>query len=565
MDLATLLGLTKNSEEVIALNTVGSLLRWYEILTLGGVVFAITEFMERSRLRIYIFRLSNLAKDVFELIILSIFLVVVANLLPLLNRGSYTIALIHYPAFWELLSLIAFTVALILIIIFSIFPYRFIPKLTRNNCYRFFINIRNAILNDHIPESLDAIATILDRNIEIIFKYAAKYDRHWNIQGSHFKTPYEMNKVPKKDQHLVDTSRQLIDIAMSDKFFCHYLSENNIGLLLHVIDKINEYKLWNSCGYVFFDSLCKELFLNEQSHLSREMEFRGVGVHKPIFKALFTSFEILDWYRPFQSFSWWEDKNFKVDIINKYITGLNVAFEEYFKKERYTCLSGTPNIALSVALKNLVQILNFICIRIRKIKDDEIYYNGYHDVIMAIQNFFGMGNLEQYLVGSENYEPRFSREDLKVKKHSLTEGIVKSIFDFLDALTILENDDYARTISAAVFWLIFPTDRETPEIIKNMEDKLLCLLQERVEENKKGGYSSMIKLLINIYGFQFYKGLEDHIRIGKYIETEFKDNLAKEIIRDINKETRYLPRNYIVDREQKIIKDLHGKEIYREV
>ena len=73
----------------------------------------------------------------------------------------------------------------------------------------------------------------------------------------------------------------------------------------------------------------------------------------------------------------------------------------------------------------------------------------------------------------------------------------------------------------------------------------------------------MIKLLINIYGFQFHKGVRENVKIGKYIEEEFKNVLARDILADLKKEKRYSPKNYIVDRKQKIIKDLHGKVIYK--
>ncbi|MBA7551014.1 hypothetical protein ES705_43547 [subsurface metagenome] len=59
MSLIELLGIIENSK---ALNTVGTFLRWYEILALAGIVFAISEFMGHSKLRNYIFKWSNLSK-----------------------------------------------------------------------------------------------------------------------------------------------------------------------------------------------------------------------------------------------------------------------------------------------------------------------------------------------------------------------------------------------------------------------------------------------------------------------------------------------------------------------
>ena len=216
-----------------------------------------------------------------------------------------------------------------------------------------------------------------------------------------------------------------------------------------------------------------------------------------------------------------------------------------------------------MALENLSDILYLICIRLEKYENDDIYYNRYQDVIRTIEMFYD-SVLEGCFYVTEKYTPHFSKEVLEVKERSLTRGITKAIFEYLHALTILKNEDYARMLSTRVFWLIFPGTERRPKVIKNMEEELLILLKERVEENKKGGYSSMIKLLINVYGgFQYHEGVRENVKIGKYIEEEFKKNLALDILTDKEKEKRYLPKNYTVNRKLKMIKDLHGRVIYK--
>jgi hypothetical protein len=420
------------------------------------------------------------------------------------------------------------------------------------------------VLYEHSNESLSAISIIIHKNLEKIFEYAARYDNRWKVKGSPFKSPFEKNKVPDKEHNLVNISCNIIDVLMSEKKYCKYLSENNMGLVLRIIEQTNKYELWNSCGRIFYDSLCNELFTNNQSHLSKEIEFRGVGLTKPVFKALFTSFHILDAYRPFQSFHYFNEENYQVEIINKYTKALEISLKEYFKEERSIFFAGSCNIALSVALENLSDILYSICIRLEKYENDDIYYSRYQNVIRVIEMFYSYMVLEKCFYTTEKYTPHFSEEDLKVKERSLTRGIIEAIFKYLDALTILKNEHYARMLSTRVFWLIFPGTEERPKVIKNMEEELLILLKERVEENKKGGYSSMIKLLINIYGgFRFHEGIREHVKIGKYIEEEFKNNLALDILSDKEKEKRYLPKKYTVNRKLKIIKDLHGEVIYK--
>ena len=115
MSLIELLGIIENSK---ALNTVGTYLRWYEILTLAGIVFAISEFMEHSKLRTYILKWSNLSKHFLKLIIAAILAVVISNILPLFNSNLKIIPCLSYPVFWEIIGLTIFSIALILILIF---------------------------------------------------------------------------------------------------------------------------------------------------------------------------------------------------------------------------------------------------------------------------------------------------------------------------------------------------------------------------------------------------------------------------------------------------------------
>ncbi|MCK4376731.1 MAG: hypothetical protein KAV97_00760 [Actinomycetia bacterium] len=561
MNLIDLLGIIENSK---ALNTVGTFLRWYEILALAGIVFAISEFMGHSKLRNYIFKWSNLSKYFLRLIIISILLVILANILPLFNSKLKILPYLSYPAFWELIGLTLFSIAITLILVFSLDQYRFIPNINRKNCFDFYNNLYRVVLYEQSNESLSAISIIIQKNLEKIFEYAARYDNRWNVKGSPFKSAFEKNKVPDKEHNLVNISCNIIDVLMSEKYYCQYLSENNMGLVLRIIEQTNKYELWNSCGRIFYGSLCNELFVNNQSHLSKEIEFRGVGLTKPVFKALFTSFHILDAYRPFQSFHYFMEENYQVEIINKYTKALEISLREYFKEKRSIFFAGSCNIALSVALNNLSDILYSICIRLERYENGDIYYNRYQNVIRAIETFYSGTVLGMCFYATEKHITHFSKEDLEVKERSMTRGIIEAIFQYLDALTILKNEDYARMLSTKVFWLIFSTNKEKSQVIKNMEEALLSLLKERVEENKKGGYSSMIKLLINIYGsFQYHEGVRENVKIGKYIEEEFKKNLAIDILTDKEKEKRYLPKKYTVNRKLKIIKDLHGRVIYK--
>jgi len=140
------------------------------------------------------------------LIITSILLVILANILPLFNSKLKILPYLSYPAFWELIGLALFSIAIILILIFSLNQYKFIPRINRKNCFDFYYNLNWVILYQHSNESLSALSVIIHKNLEKIFEYAARYDNRWNVKGSPFKSAFEKNKVPEKEHDLVNDS-----------------------------------------------------------------------------------------------------------------------------------------------------------------------------------------------------------------------------------------------------------------------------------------------------------------------------------------------------------------------
>ena len=145
----------------------------------------------------------------------------------------------------------------------------------------------------------------------------------------------------------------------------------------------------------------------------------------------------------------------------------------------------------------------------------------------------------------------------------MTKGIANSIFSFLDSLTILRNDQYARYLSTEVFWAIFPVESNREEVVLKLEDELLDMIRTRVEENKKGYYSPLFRVLINIYGFQFHAGVRGLAKIGTYVEEEFKNYFAQKILEDSLFEKKFLPTDCSVDRVSGIIKDCNGDVMFQ--
>jgi hypothetical protein len=559
-----LLGLKQSADLIDATQITGSFVRWYEIVALSGIVFAVAEFMERTKIRAYIFKTGSLAKDAFELILLSIVAVIAANFIPLVHAGSYAVPLLSYPAFWELLSLSFFTLAIALLLIFALFPFRFINKINHKNCEKFYWEVYGRLLNDSSIESLAAISIIVERNLKNLFMYAAMYDSWWDVQGSKYSSPYEMYKVPKKYEKLVDCSRSFIDKMLSTKEFCNYLAKNNIGLVLKIIEATNRYHLYRSCGRVFFNSFCKEMFFNDDSHLSKEMEYRGQGLDKPVYNNLFRSLSIVDGCYLFDSCAIWNIKNASPEVVGKYIEALKISMEEFVARHGHGCIfqAGPGGHALYSALKHLPHVLSSIFLKLKKVDEEEIYFNEYSDIISVIESFFGM-DLEEIISKADSNGVKDYCRDKKIDEYSLADGVCKVLFEFLDSLLILKQDSYARHLSTSIFWAIFPVVQDRPLIIQKIEDRLLEMITKRIEENKKGHYPPLIKLMINIYGYEFHSGTPEKVRIGRYIEQEFKEFFAERILINEENEKRYLPSDCSVERDKGVIRDCNGEIMYQ--
>ena len=106
LSLTCLLGLL-DCNDVNPLQVVGVYVRWFEMLSLAGIVFAISQFIENNRLRTYILKRRRIIWPFYGLIFFSILAVIVANLLTIPLIPVAPIPLISYPAFWEILGLFA--------------------------------------------------------------------------------------------------------------------------------------------------------------------------------------------------------------------------------------------------------------------------------------------------------------------------------------------------------------------------------------------------------------------------------------------------------------------------
>lgn len=550
--LKCLLGLS-DCADVNSLQVVGVYVRWFEMLSLAGIVFAISQFIENNRLRTYILKRRRIIWPFYGLIFFSILAVIVANLLTIPLIPAEPIPLISYPAFWEILSLLAFSVVMLGIILLSMVPWIFIPKFNRRN-YKDIWNIAmEAVLYDGSNKALAALCKIIYRNIDTIINYASQYDRFWNISGSTYKSPYEMRRVKKRDIPLVATAVHLIEELLSHDVFCKFIAQRHLALVMRLIDAAETTKLWHSCGYYFFNNMFKWLFEDPESLLSQELKGSGTSYTQPLSNHAFKASGIISHYRIFQSYDSRLDK-LNSETIKKVCHGLELALKEYFSKEQLTWHADAPNTALSVALKDLSGIVSSICMSLVGLKQ-ETWRNPYSEVFSAISLFFAH-SLPNALPDNED---NLAEDDKQMNDRSLLKGIVEAIFDYLEGLSWLTNTEYARHESTHLFWILWSNRQQT--IGDKLRAALFEKIKERVNENKERHYPPLIKLLLDVYGFQF-RSIQADNPIGEYIQKEFYESIAESALKNEENAKYFLPSHWKWDLEKKTIQTDQGRQVY---
>lgn len=446
--LKCLLGLS-DCTDVNALQIVGVYVRWFEMLSLAGIVFAISQFIENNRLRTYILKRRRIIWPFYGLIFFSILAVIVANLLTMPLIQAEPIPFISYPAFWEILSLFAFSIVLLGLILLSMAPRIFIPKFNRRNYEDIWNIAMEAILYDGSNKAVSALCKIIYENIDAIIHYASQYDRFWNIKGSTYKSPYEMRRVKERNIPLIATSVQLIEELLSHDVFCKFIAQRNLALVMRLIDSAEKAKLWHSCGYFFFNNMFKWLFEDPESLLSQELKGSGTSYSQPLSNHAFKASGIISHYRIFQSYDSRLDK-LKPETIKKVCHGLELALKEYFSEEQLTWHADAPNRALSVTLKGLSGIVSSICMSLVGLKQ-ETWRNPYSEVFSAISFFFAH-SLPNALPDNED---NLAEDDKQMNDRSLLKGVVDAIFDYLEGLSWLTNTEYTRHESNHLFWVLW--------------------------------------------------------------------------------------------------------------
>ncbi len=536
MDLSCSLGLSYCNNLIDYTKEVGRFLSWQQLLSMGAIIFAATQFMESTKLRKYIFRFGKLRYITFWLVGIPIFLVITANIIQLTN--SY-IPLLNYPAFYELIALTLLSILILSYLVFLVKPKMFLPK------FGSFIKvIRVELVHDLSDESLAALAWIIGDHLEEIIKSASELKKplYREVKGK------EVN--PEADEIL-----DFIDVDLSTPSFVRYVARNDGYFVTKFFESAEKYKLWESGGGIFVNRLAEALFTDENSLLSKELMFGGFsGAYKPLTNRLFSSDGIITHYRILDSFKHWTAE-ISITTLENWTNGLEAALKNYFAEERNIYFSGTPNVALSYSLQRLADSTGWIVSKINKYEADDVWDNEYGKKLSIIGRFFN--HLDNILIQEDpdsDYKPVLSEKEQKVEDKTVTEGVAKALFTYFEAFTWMENEEYARVHAIEPMWVLFGDKSQS--VLQNIRLKILDLIKERVTENQKGRYPSIIRLLLIIYNGTVHER-EERI-IDYYVHNEFTNSFAPQFLKDKKFREKHMPGSWFI-KDGKIYRKVYDK------
>lgn len=148
---------------------------------------------------------------------------------------------------------------------------------------------------------------------------------------------------------------------------------------------------------------------------------------------------------------------------------------------------------------------------------------------------------------------RFSQADLEVQKYSFSEGLVNAFFTLYEGIAWLKNEEYGRMEAIEPYWLAY-RDPEN-QMIKAIQEKLLEKIKERVEENFKNHYPSMIKVFLYLYSGELYID-NPHYKnpILLYFREIFKSRIIPAIRTDKKFREHNMPSSWQFDKQNSIFR-----------
>ena len=512
------------------LNEIRELLSWASLLQIFALIYAGIEFMSNNQTLKFLFRKSTFPRNTIFTIILVVLLNLFADLSPMIRQQTIVTIPLQLPEF--VLNGLLFKASAILFIgaliidyfLITLFPGKLLKQLKYNekNPEKFF-NVLFGLLKYTTPVNSDNYRLV--RNLLFDsenFKKILQHLKNWQ---------------PKEERS--ETYRfadEIVNYLLTDQGFLSYLASEDKFALLKILTLIKDEDA-KQCHH-FIRKLSARL-LCKQSFLDPELKELGDGAYRDIMEIFY---EQSFFYKKYLLFDVdYEEKDAMPSVIEKLTRVLELGIKDYFSQEANQSTNRITNPFHS-GMEFLSQRMREILYESDKLHD--VYDNKYQVERHRIIAFFS--HLKYSLFSGENRKVKLSEEEMEVSSDTVTGDIVNNIFEVLSNTAMLDSkdgQDIARMIALQLDWVWDNKHELDKELFRELSNKMITLLDERVEENLKGGYPPVVRVLLSISGIS-KKG-----QLGKMLK-KYEKEIVRQMLHSKTKKT-VMPMDWKVSKDNK--------------
>lgn len=551
--------------ELIPEGISGGFIRFYELLSLVGIIIAGFQFMDAKILRRYIFIRF---KNAFILSIgLSAWCLIISRLVLIIPWKP--LALIGYPYFWELLSIVAIFWVITFLLLFSIYynTRLWIVKYRSENNAEYINSIGyHSIVEEPSEEAYRAFCRILHVNLEEIVRVLCRYDAQKfyfeseelrNLDGKCSDETIRSSAYgkacswTKREQAITMAAIRLIEDILPDPAFCSYLASKEYWLLLKIFNYAENKKLWKACGRSFIRVLSANLIGNANSIADKEMNLGGLYSRKQLILQIVKSPGLLEHYQIV-------DSHYEVTRNN---IKLLIFLGEHILSEYFSSITPQHSRQYKFQMKNLL----------KKIIDPWQTKGGQVELTSDIGGF--IATIPHILTRGWIYVPEwkektmvFTLEESMAEKNTIISDITEMLFWRFEK--ILQNPEERWYSDSQIFWWIIWSDDTyehwNNEAIISIRKKFIVLIKDRLRKEEAWQWRnwSLLKLLLTIFGWKLnqWEFTKENQIIPEWVEKSFNSEWAERLINDEKSRQENLPMGMQVQ-DGKIIYVAHGSNV----
>lgn len=451
--------------------------------SLGDVVAAlsVTLLIPQFLKPIYRFRLlvNRLTMTrLYLMVFTASFFVLVAALIPHFPRLTIAGPL-AYPIFWEALAALTFGIAYAALAHASIRPAKVRPGRAE-----FFVQasarlLANASETDHIDFAEEVAA-----NIESLGKLAAIGMQRRN-RNAFLEFRY------RGELHDAGYAHALLRL-IADPGFCGTLVARAPWTAAVILTTVAKAKVHIESAKPFIKELARQAVLHPQSTMVREIEFEGFSAAPVLLNSLFTNHKILKHYEPFRAFEFGGIKPLDETSIKR----LNEAAQEALKVvlEERDYWSGRNWGAVASVYKHTIMDVVLS-------KKANTFVSAHYTVWSGVKSLIRQCREHLATLSPNDRSAFYQVDDQRYANHLFSNIAILAY----EVLSLVANDfdgpgeEYWHE-GRGVFDEVFPMFGDSTTGMDPIQQRVALLIEEGVEENMKGNYPALVRLLVSTMG-----------------------------------------------------------------